>query len=87
MTECQLGSGRIMITHGYDNGVPLTSPHNKEQWTLQHLEYADDLVQSADSPEIMQDLLTRLVTTLPKYNIKITPTKTIWMHIGGGELP
>ena len=42
---------------------------------------------ATDSPEIAQDLVTRLVTTLRKYNMKIAPTKTVWMHIGGGEVP
>ena len=51
------------------------------------MEYADDLVLAADSPEIAQDLVTRLVTTLRKYNMKIAPTKTVWMHIGGDEVP
>ena len=60
-----------------NNGVPLTALDNKEQWTLQHLEYADDLVLAADSPEIAQDLVTRLVTTFRKYNIKTAPTKTV----------
>ena len=67
--------------------MPLTTPHNKEQWTLQHLEYAGNLVLAADPPEIAQDLVTRLVTTLRKYSMKIAPTKTVWMHIGGGEVP
>ena len=76
-----------VFPHGDNNGVPLTTLDNKEQWTLQHLEYADDLVLAADSPEIAQDLVTRLVTTLRKYNMKIAPTKTVWMHIGGDEVP
>ena len=41
-----------VFPHGDNNCVPLTTPDNKEQWTLQHLEYADDLVLAADSPEI-----------------------------------
>ena len=65
----------------------LTTPHNKDQWTLQHSEYADDLVLAADSPEITQDLVTRLVTTFRKYNMKIAPAKTVWMDIGGDEVP
>ena len=76
-----------VFPHGDNNGVPLTALDNKEQWTLQHLEYADDLVLAVDSPEIAQDLVTRLVTTLRKYNMKIAPTKTVWMHIGGDEVP
>ena len=51
------------------------------------MEYADDLVLAADSHETAQDLVIRLVTTLRKYNMKITPTKTVWMHIEGGEVP
>ena len=27
------------------------------------------------------------MTTLRKYNIKIAPTKTVWIHYGGGEVP
>ena len=76
-----------VFPHGDSNGVPLTTAHNKEQWTLQHLEYTDDLVLAADSLEIAQDLVTRLVATPRKYNMKIAPTKTAWMHIGGGEVP
>ena len=75
-----------VFPHGDNNGVPLTALDNNEQWTLQHLEYADDLVLAADSPEIAQDLVTRLVATLRKYNMKIAPTKAVWMHIGGDEV-
>ena len=55
-----------VFPHGNNNGVFLTTPHNKEQWALQHLEFADDLVLTADSPKIEQDLVIRLVTTLRK---------------------
>ena len=76
-----------VFPHGDNNGVPLTTLHSKEQWTLQHLEHANDLVLAADSPKTAQDLLTRLRTTLQKYNMKFAPIKTPWMHIGGGEVP
>ena len=42
-----------------NNGGPPTTYNNKEQWTLQHLEYAGDLVVTTDPPEIAQELLTR----------------------------
>ena len=41
-----------VFPHGDNNGLPLTTLDNKEQWTLQHLEYADDLVLLADSPRL-----------------------------------
>ena len=57
------------------------------QWTLQHLEYADDLCLMADSSEDAQEVLTRLVTVLRQYDMKITPANTVWMHVGGGDVP
>ena len=66
--------------------MPFTTPRNKKQWSLQHLEYADDLVPASDLPETGQELLTRLVITIRKYNRKIVPTKADWMHIEGGEV-
>ena len=27
------------------------------------------------------------MTTLRKYNTKIAPTKAVWIHVGGGEVP
>ena len=53
----------VVFPRGDSNGLPLTAPHNEEQWTLQHLEFADDRILAADSPEAAQDLVTRLVTT------------------------
>ena len=73
--------------HSDNNEVPLTTSHNKEEWTLQHLEYVVDLVVAMDCPEIAQEPLTRFVTTLQKYNVKIGPTKTVLIHSGGGEVP
>ena len=40
-----------------------------------------------DSPETGQELLPSLVATFRKYNMLVVPTKTIWMHVGGDELP
>ena len=57
------------------------------QWTLQHLEYADDLCLIADSPEAAQEVLMRLVAVLRQYDMKIAPAKTVWMHVGGGDVP
>ena len=36
---------------------------------------------------ISQDLVARLVATLRKYDMKIAPTKTVWVHIRGGRVP
>ena len=57
------------------------------QWTLQYLEYADDLRLTADSPEAAQEVLTRLVTVLRQYDMKIAPAKTVWRHVGDGDVP
>ena len=41
-----------VYSHCDNNGEPLTTSYNKEQWTLQHPECDDDLVVATDSPEI-----------------------------------
>ena len=74
-----------VFPHGDINGVHLSAQHITEECTLRDLEYDDDLVLVADSPETVQELLTRLVTALQKYNMKIAPTKIVWMHVRGGE--
>ena len=56
------------------------------QWTLKHLEYADDLCFIADSSEAAQEGLTRFVTVLRQYDMKIAPAKTVWMYVGGGDV-
>ena len=35
----------------------------------------------------MQELLTRLVTALQKYNMRIAPAKIVWMQVKGGKAP
>ena len=72
-----------VFQHGNTNGVPFITAEQM-QWTLQHLEYADDLCLIADSPEAAQEVLMRLVAVLRQYDMKIAPAKTVWMHVGGG---
>ena len=66
-------------------GVPLIALPYKERWTLRHLEYADDLVLVASSPETAQIALNGLVTVLRRYQMAIAPAKTVWMHVGGSD--
>ena len=63
-----------VFQHGNTNGVPFITAEQM-QWTLQHLEYADDLCLIADSPEAAQEVLMRLVAVLRQYDMKIAPAK------------
>ena len=67
--------------------MPFTTLRSTNQWTLQQLEYTNDLVLAADSPELAQELLTRQVITLRKYNMNIALTKSGRIHVGGNEVP
>ena len=75
-----------VFQHGQTNGVSFITA-KQMQWTLHHLKYANDICLIADPPEAAQELLTRLVTVLLKYGLKIAQAKTVWMHVGGGDLP
>ena len=65
-----------VFQHGNTNGVPFITAEQM-QWTLQHLEYANDLCLIADSPEAVQEVLTRLVTVLQQYHMETAPEKTV----------
>ena len=51
------------------------------------LEYPDNLCLKADSPEAAQEVLTRLMAVLRQYDMKIAPAKTVWKHVGDGDVP
>ena len=63
-------------------GVTMVAP-NGEEWSLNHIEYADDLCMVCADTEGAARLLEKLDSVLSKYHMSLASDKTKWMFVGG----